>query len=213
MLAELMVGDHVQLQNLRGKHPLKSDQSGVVTAKHAFNSYSVRISGSGLITVRNRVTLRKISPVVQIDNLVFGQGQKAVQRPDGAQLAPGAGPELRPRPDKALPGRRPDMTVRQSTGRASTDHSQAVGGAGGGPEEVRGPADLPESQVGLILPGLPDVSVEPVQEGAGGVEQRVQPGGNIESQVDLTLPRIPLDNVLPRRGTRIRVQPDKFQAG
>ena len=78
MLPELMVGDHVQLQNLRGKHPLKSDQNGVITSKNAFNSYSVRISGSGLITIRNRATLRKILPVVQTDNLVFGQGQKAL---------------------------------------------------------------------------------------------------------------------------------------
>ena len=85
VLPELMVGDHVQLQNLRGENPLKSDQNGVVTSKNAFNSYSVRISGSGLITIRNRATLRKILPVVQTDNLVFGQGQKAVQRPDRAQ--------------------------------------------------------------------------------------------------------------------------------
>ena len=35
-LKELDVGDYVQLQNLRGKHPLKSYQSGVVTAKNGF---------------------------------------------------------------------------------------------------------------------------------------------------------------------------------
>ena len=71
--------------------------------------------------------MRKILPVVQTDNLVFGQGQKAVQRPDRAQPGQRAGAE---------PGQRPDMTVGQSTGRASPDHSQPVGGAGGGHEEL-----------------------------------------------------------------------------
>ena len=78
-------------------------------------------------------------PIVQIDNLVFGQGQKAVQRPDRAQPGQEAGPELRQRADRAQPGQRageepgqrPDTTVGQSTGRASPDHSQSVGGAGG----------------------------------------------------------------------------------
>ena len=43
-LKELDVGDCVQLQKLRGKHPLKSDQSGVVTAKNGFSNYSVKLS-------------------------------------------------------------------------------------------------------------------------------------------------------------------------
>ena len=106
VLPELMVGDNVQLQNLRGKHPLKSDQNGVVTSKNGFNSYSVRISGSGFITIRFRATLRKILPVVQTDSLMFGQGQKAVQRPDRAQPDQGAEPELSQRPDRAQPGQR-----------------------------------------------------------------------------------------------------------
>ena len=139
---ELMVGDHVQLQNLRGKHPLKSDQNGVFTSKYCFNSYSGRISGSGLITNCNRPALCKILPTVQNNSLVFGQGQGAAQRADGAQ--PGQGTVQRPdraqpgqgtvqRPDRAQPGgQRPDMT-----GPASPDHSPAVGGAGGGhPEEL-----------------------------------------------------------------------------
>ena len=103
---------------------MKSDQNGVITSKNAFNSCSVRISGSGLVTIRNRATMRKILPVVHTDKLVFGQGQLAVQRPDRAQPSQGAGHELRQRPDRAQPGQRagaepgqrPDMTVGQSTG-------------------------------------------------------------------------------------------------
>ena len=62
---ELPVGDNVRMQNLRGKHLLKSDQNGVIVSKNDFNCYSVRINGSGIVTIRNRATLRKILPVVQ----------------------------------------------------------------------------------------------------------------------------------------------------
>ena len=157
--------------------------------------------------------MRTILPVVQTDNLVFGQGQKAVQRPDRAQPGQRAGAE---------PGQRPDMTVGQSTGRASPDHSQSVGGAGGGPEELSCLAGLPGVEKRLEFTGYnPVVLTAPAQErqGAGiDVEQRVQPGlgdtgSNIESQVDLTLSGRPVDNTPLRRGTRIRMQPDKYQAG
>ena len=36
----LMVSDHIKLQNFRGKHPLKSDQNGVVTSNNGFSNYS-----------------------------------------------------------------------------------------------------------------------------------------------------------------------------
>ena len=47
VLKELEVGDHVQMLNLRGRHPLKSDQVGVITANNIFSNYSVKVSGSG----------------------------------------------------------------------------------------------------------------------------------------------------------------------
>ena len=43
VLKELEVGDCVQLQNLRGKHPLKLDQAGVVTPKNGFSNYLVKL--------------------------------------------------------------------------------------------------------------------------------------------------------------------------
>ena len=84
-LPELHLGDTVQMQNLRGRHPLKSDHNGVVVAKHNFNSYSVKVNGTGLVTVRNRASLRKILPVVQAHNLVYAQGKKPVQGADSAR--------------------------------------------------------------------------------------------------------------------------------
>lgn len=87
VLSELNVGDHVQLQNLRGAHPLKLDRSGVVISNDGFSSYTVKVSGSGLLTRRNRATLRKIFPTAQSENLLFGQGQKARDRETESQGA------------------------------------------------------------------------------------------------------------------------------
>ena len=171
-------------------------------------------------------------PVVQADSLMFGQGQEPVQRPDMAQPGQGAiaGPELKQRPGRvqpdqragAKPGQRPDMTVGQNTGRVSPDHSQSVGGAGGGPEELSRIEGSSGVEKRLESGGYnPVVLSAPVQKRQGvgtGVEQRAQPGlgynrSNIESQVDVTLPGLPVDNLPLHMGARIRTHPDKYQAG
>ena len=61
------MGDTVQMQNL-------SDQNGVIVSKNGFNSYSVRIDGSGLVKTCNRTTLRNILPVVQSDKISICPG-------------------------------------------------------------------------------------------------------------------------------------------
>ena len=61
-LKELEPGDVVQVQNQRGKDPLRWDKSGTVVEKGAFGQYSVRMDGSGRVTLRNRKFLRKIIP-------------------------------------------------------------------------------------------------------------------------------------------------------
>ena len=66
ILPELQKGDTVQLQNFRGRHPLKSDHNGIVVGKNNVNSSSVKIHGSNVVTVRNRASLRKIVPVVPV---------------------------------------------------------------------------------------------------------------------------------------------------
>ena len=85
VLSELQVGDTVQMQKLRGKYPLKSNRNGIIVSKNDFNSYSIMVNGSGLITTRNRATLRKILPLTQSDNLVFAQGLNSGQRADSVQ--------------------------------------------------------------------------------------------------------------------------------
>ena len=62
-------GDFVQVQNLRGRNPLKSDYNGIVMGRSNLNSYAVKINGTDRVTVRNRATLRKILPPVPIHKL------------------------------------------------------------------------------------------------------------------------------------------------
>ena len=59
-LPELKIGQWVQLQNLKGNHPLKSDYSGQIVGRHNLNSYAVKVNNTGRITMRNRDSLRKI---------------------------------------------------------------------------------------------------------------------------------------------------------
>ena len=79
-LPELQKGDTVQIQNLRGRHPLELDYNGIVVGKNNVNSYSVKIHGSNVVTVRNRASLCKILPVIPVHNLDGVQDMGTVQR-------------------------------------------------------------------------------------------------------------------------------------
>ena len=61
VLPELHKGDYVQLQNLVGNDPLKSDRTGVIVSKNGFSNYSVKIFGSSRITKRKRASLQKLT--------------------------------------------------------------------------------------------------------------------------------------------------------
>ena len=134
-------------------------------------------------------------------------------RADRAQPGLGVGAE---------PGQRPDLAVGQGVGRVSPGLSQPLEGARSGPEDFSHLAESPGVEKRSEFPGYnPGVSSTPVQgrqRAGGGVELRVSPvlgdaGGNKEIQVELTLLNSPVDNLPPRRGTRIRRPPDKYQAG
>ena len=51
VLPPLELGTWVQLQNLRGIYPLKSDNSGIIVGRHNKNSYAVKVNGSENVTV------------------------------------------------------------------------------------------------------------------------------------------------------------------
>ena len=61
-LNPLEVGNVVQVQNQRGKDPLRWDKSGIVVESLGNHQYSVKMDGSGRVSLRNRKYLRKIEP-------------------------------------------------------------------------------------------------------------------------------------------------------
>ena len=53
-LAPLEVGAVVQVQNQRGKDPLRWDRNGTVVESLGNQQYSVKMDGSGRVSLRNR---------------------------------------------------------------------------------------------------------------------------------------------------------------
>ena len=64
-LKPLQVMDVVQVQNQRGAHANKWDLSGAIVEVQDYDSYLVRMDGTGRLTKRNRRFLRKIIPYTQ----------------------------------------------------------------------------------------------------------------------------------------------------
>ena len=63
-LKPLNVGSVVQVQNQKGKDPLRWDRSGIVVENLENQQYTVKMDGSGRVTLRNRRFLRKIEPII-----------------------------------------------------------------------------------------------------------------------------------------------------
>ena len=61
-LTPLALGTVVSIQNQRGPHKEKWDHSGVVVDSLGNSQYKVKVDGSGCITLRNSVFLRRITP-------------------------------------------------------------------------------------------------------------------------------------------------------
>ena len=72
-LIKLEVGDLVQIQNQKGNEPLKWDRSGVIIERLPYDQYTIRMDGSGRMTLRNRRFIIKIRPAfprtVTVDEL------------------------------------------------------------------------------------------------------------------------------------------------
>ena len=64
-LPSLSIGDHCYIQNQSGNYPKRWDRSGVVVESHGFESYTLKVDGSGRLTRRNRKHLRRFSPANQ----------------------------------------------------------------------------------------------------------------------------------------------------
>ena len=107
VLPDLKVGEFVQLQNLKGRHRLKSDYNGEVVGRHNVNSYAVKVNGTNRVTVRNRASLRKIPPPVVLHKPM------TVQAPALSRPASGPRSELAVGSQGAVPSV-PSMVTRSS---------------------------------------------------------------------------------------------------
>ena len=61
-LPPLAVGNHVRIQNQRGPHPMKWDNTGRVVEVCQFDQYVVRVDGSGRMTIQNRKISANLIP-------------------------------------------------------------------------------------------------------------------------------------------------------
>ena len=66
---------------------MKTDYNGIIVGKNNVNSYSVKVNGSNVVTVRNRATLRKILPPTPVHNLESVQDMSPVQSVPSAEVA------------------------------------------------------------------------------------------------------------------------------
>ena len=64
-LPPLNVGDSVQIQNQSGNHPNKWHNTGVISQCLPHRQYHVLVDGSRRITLRSRIFLRRISPLIR----------------------------------------------------------------------------------------------------------------------------------------------------
>jgi len=62
LLPELHVGNRCYIQNQTGPHPKRWDRSGTVVETHGYDSYTLKVDGTGRVTRRNRKYLRKFEP-------------------------------------------------------------------------------------------------------------------------------------------------------
>ena len=61
-LPPMRPGDACFIQNQWGKHPLKWERSGIIMEALPHNQYTVKVDGSGRLTIRNRKFIRRFSP-------------------------------------------------------------------------------------------------------------------------------------------------------
>ena len=93
-LRPLEHGDRVIIQNQNGRFPKKWDKSGTVIEVRPNDQYSVKVDGSGRLTLRNRRFLRKYDPhqLSQAGEQGF-RNQPVIRSPGATKTLP----EMQPR--------------------------------------------------------------------------------------------------------------------
>jgi hypothetical protein len=148
---------------------LKSDSSGVVIGKHNENSYAVKVNGSEVVTVRNRITLRRIPTPVQLHRPVAIPGE--VRLPSETGVVPPAPPAPHAPPAKSRVTR--SRLLGETLARQNSLIEDNVGQHGKLPStEIGQHGKLPSSDVGQHgkLPSKVSMSAE---EACGKLMRRV----------------------------------------
>ena len=109
LLEPLRHGDRCWVQNQAGRYANKWDKSGTVVETHPHDQYTVKVDGSGRLTLRNRQFLRKI-----VSHDLFGHSK---QTP-----TPGPGPtsDFLPPPSGLVSPQVPDPESPKQDSRTST---------------------------------------------------------------------------------------------
>ena len=63
-LSDLQLGDRCYIQNQSGNYPKRWDRSGTIVEVHGYQSYTLKVDGSGRLTRRNRRHLRRFAPAI-----------------------------------------------------------------------------------------------------------------------------------------------------
>ena len=105
VLPKLAVGDSVLVQNQVGNHPSRWDITGVVVEIRDHDQYTIRVDGSGRMTVRNRKFLKKITPYSMTKHFKTSDSPvvKSYPLPVLPNPEPPAPLELRPEPQEVAP--------------------------------------------------------------------------------------------------------------
>ena len=91
-LVPLQQGDRVMIQNQNGRFPKKWDKSGVIVEVRPNDQYTVKVDGSGRLTLRNRRFLRKYDSHKLIPEL--GHSVYAHSRPTIDSSAPSSSKKI-----------------------------------------------------------------------------------------------------------------------
>ena len=184
-LVPLGVGTVVSVQNQRGRNKNKWDNSGVVVECLPFSQYKVKLDGTGRVTLRNRVALRRIVPYgVSVPD----EGRLKLERSSGTGMQKGPPGTLHPK-----------ASSKPNNGEVVGGSSPRVSLVGQEDPVVQDIPDISEDLRGLVVPettcSMPHVILQGLPNEIEVSEQPIEP----ESA-----------NVVLRRSSQVRKKPDRM---
>ena len=202
-LVSLEPGDHVLIQNQSGRFPKKWDKSGIVIEVRGNDQYTVKVVGSGRLTLRNRRFLRKYEPHCNLQSAM--PAANAPQSFATSSEVSGEIPEHNPHVSPAPTGEK-STEIRQQSPAPQTRSGPTRSCVSSLPEMQQQSSAIPvrsEPSSGPCMPFLQDMQpqpeVPPVNSESTG------------SQIQL-LPTTATDQDQTRRSTREKKQRQVYDA-